>query len=137
MAGTFGTQESELGLFLAGLPPGDPGSMNAIFRQSSPGQVEGTAGLVDATAPNGPAASLADQACCCVALAVVRVVMPPTAGRPHETELLLCGHHYRLSRATLSAAHASVHELAGNSADPPAWFHDDRSQHAQAPVAAG
>ena len=111
--------------------------MNASFRQSPAGQAEGTAGLVDATAPHGPAASPTDQACCCVARAVVRVVMPPTAGRPHETELLLCGHHYRVSRAALSAAHATVHELAGNFDGPSAWFHDDRSQHAQAPVAAG
>jgi hypothetical protein len=110
--------------------------MNASFRQSSPGRVEGTAGLADATAPNGPAASLTDQACCCVARAVVRVVMPPTAGRPHETELLLCGHHYRVSRAALAAAHATVHELAGNFADPSAWFHDDHDQHARAPVTA-
>ena len=111
--------------------------MNASFRQSPAGQAKGTAGLVDATAPHGPAASLTDQACCCVARAVVRVVMPPTADRPHETELLLCGHHYRASRAALSAAHASVYDLAENFAGPSAWFHDDRSQRAQAPVAAG
>ena len=101
--------------------------MNASFGYSSADRGEGTAGLVDASGPNGPAASLAGQACCCVARAVVRVVMPPTAGRPHETELLLCGHHYRASRAALAAAHASVHELAGNFDDPSAWFHDDRS----------
>jgi len=111
--------------------------MNAIFRQSSAGRAEGAAGLADTTGPRGPAASLTDQACCCVARAVVRVIMPPTAGRPHETELLMCGHHYRASRAALSAAHASVHELAGNFADPSAWFHDDRDRRAQAPVAAG
>ena len=111
--------------------------MNASFRHSSAGRGEGAAGLFDATASHEPAASLADQACCCVARAVVRVVMPPTAARPHETELLLCGHHYRVSRAALSAAHASVHELAGNFADPSDWFYDDRGQHAQAPVAAG
>jgi hypothetical protein len=111
--------------------------MNASFRQSSAGRVEGTAGLFEAAAPHRPAASLTDRACCCVARAVVRVVMPPTAARPHESELLLCGHHYRVSRAALSAAHASVHELAGHCADPSDWFHDDRGQHAQAPVAAG
>jgi len=58
-------------------------------------------------------------------------------GRAEGAAGLLCGHHYRLSRAALSAAHASVHELAGNLADPSAWFHDDRRQRAQAPVAAG
>jgi hypothetical protein len=91
--------------------------MNAIFRQSPAGRTEDAAGLADTTAPHGPPASPTDQACCCVARAVVRVVMPPTAGRPHETELLLCGHHYRTSRAALSAAHATVHELAGNFAE--------------------
>jgi hypothetical protein len=108
--------------------------MNASFRQSSAGRVEGTAGLFDAVAPHGPAASLADQACCCVA--------PGSGPGRHAahgcpTELLLCGHHYRLSRAALSAAHASVDELAGHFADPSDWFHDDRGQHAQAPAAAG
>ncbi|HTQ88062.1 MAG TPA: hypothetical protein VMK84_01070 [Streptosporangiaceae bacterium] len=111
--------------------------MNASFRHSSAGRADGAAGLFDAAAQHGPAAGRTDQACCCVARAVVRVVMPPTASRPHETELLLCGHHYRASRAALSAAHASVRELAGNFADPSDWFHGDRGQRAQAPVAAG
>ena len=44
--------------------------------------------------------------------------MPPTAARPHETELLLCGHHYRVSRAALAAAHATVYELPGSADDP-------------------
>jgi hypothetical protein len=44
--------------------------------------------------------------------------MPPTAGRPHETELLLCGHHYRISRVALAAAHATVSELPGSADDP-------------------
>jgi hypothetical protein len=45
-------------------------------------------------------------ACCCPARAMVQAVMPPTAARPHETELLLCGHHYRASRTALAAAGA-------------------------------
>jgi hypothetical protein len=57
---------------------------------------------------------------------MVRVVMPPATGRPHETELLLCGHHYRVSRGALAAAHARVDELPGSSADAAAWFHGDR-----------
>jgi len=39
--------------------------------------------------------------------------MPPTADRPHETDLLLCGHHYRVSRKVLAKAHASVIRLPG------------------------
>jgi hypothetical protein len=52
-------------------------------------------------------------ACCCPANPVVRVVMPATAARPHRTELLLCGHHYRVSRQALVAANATVIELPG------------------------
>ena len=63
-----------------------------------------------------------------MARAVVRVVMPSTLSRPHETELLLCGHHYRVSRAALAAAHARVEELDERAADDTAWFHDDRTR---------
>jgi hypothetical protein len=58
--------------------------------------------------------------------------MPPTAARTHETELLLCGHHYRVSRAALAAAHAAVSQLP-ESHDPAAWFPGDDGQHAPAP----
>ena len=48
--------------------------------------------------------------------------MPPTAARPHDTELLLCGHHYRASRQALAAAGARVRELPGSSGDTAAWI---------------
>jgi hypothetical protein len=54
--------------------------------------------------------------------------MPPTQDRAHETELLLCGHHYRVSRAALAAVHARVEELPGAVTDDTAWFHDDRAR---------
>jgi hypothetical protein len=60
----------------------------------------------------------AGSACCCPARPVVQVVMPPTATRQHQTELLLCGHHYRGSREALSAANATVTELPGISDSP-------------------
>jgi hypothetical protein len=50
-------------------------------------------------------------ACCCPANPVVRVIMPATVARPHDIELLLCGHHYRVSRQALAAAGATVTEL--------------------------
>lgn len=59
-------------------------------------------------------------ACCCPANPVVRVVMPATATRPHRTELLLCGHHYRVSRQALAAAGATATELLGPEGNPPA-----------------
>ena len=110
--------------------------MNARFSPPSAGQVQSAAGLFDAAAQRGPIASLSGEACCCVARAVVRVVMPPTAARPHETELLLCGHHYRISHAALAAAHATVSELPGSADDPDAWFHGDVGYLAPASVPA-
>ena len=44
--------------------------------------------------------------------------MPPTTTRPRQTELLLCGHHYRGSREALAAANATVTELPGISGSP-------------------
>ena len=58
-------------------------------------------------------------ACCCPANPAVRVTMPATAARPHRTELLLCGHHYRVSRQALAAANATVTELRGPEGSPP------------------
>jgi hypothetical protein len=88
------------------------------------------------TAPGGAASATSmtagpvGRACCCPANAVVRVIMPPTAARPRETELLLCGHHYRVSRRALAAAHATVRQLPGTPADTAAWI--DVRQHADA-----
>jgi hypothetical protein len=48
--------------------------------------------------------------------------MPPTAARPYETDLLLCGHHYRASRRALTAAGATVRQLPGTPADTAAWI---------------
>jgi hypothetical protein len=44
---------------------------------------------------------------------VVRVVMPPAPARPHPVDLLLCGHHYRVSRDALAAAGAVAFDDAG------------------------
>jgi len=39
--------------------------------------------------------------------------MPATASRPYRVELLLCGHHYRLSQWTLAAAGGVAQILPG------------------------
>ena len=39
--------------------------------------------------------------------------MPPTASRPHPVDLLLCGHHFRVSQASLRAAGAAVYDKTG------------------------
>ena len=128
--GTFGLPGGELRLFRAGRAPGDAGAMNARLHQPSASPAGSAIALYGAAAHQGPG----DRACCCVARAVVRVVMPPAPGRPHETELLLCGHHYRVSRPALLAAHAQVYELPGPGADATAWYHDDHDRLAHPAV---
>ena len=39
--------------------------------------------------------------------------MPPTAERQHSIDLLLCGHHYRVSRQALMALRAHIENLPG------------------------
>ena len=77
--------------------------------------------------------TLADRACCCPARPVVTVVIPAGRGRPHPVDLLLCGHHFRVSRATLTAAGAAVYDdtgalMAGGVSD----FAHDLREHAAA-----
>jgi hypothetical protein len=54
-----------------------------------------------------------NQACCCPSRPMVRAIMPPTADRPHEVELLLCGHHFRRSQRNLAAAGAVIRVVPG------------------------
>ena len=56
---------------------------------------------------------VSDRACCCPARPVVTVIMPPAPGRPRPVDLLLCGHHFRVSRAALTAAGAAVYDNSG------------------------
>ena len=71
-------------------------------------------GRTDGELPGqGMPIALASRACCCPAAPVVTVIMPPTAGRPHPVDLLLCGHHYRVSQAALGAAGATVYDSTG------------------------
>ncbi len=59
------------------------------------------------------------RSCCCAASPVVKVIMPPTAGRKHSVDLWLCGHHYRASVAALTKAGAVVTELTATQAGRP------------------
>ena len=52
-------------------------------------------------------------ACCCCAKPVVTVVMPVTDPEREPTDLLLCGHHFRVSLAALAAAGAVVFDAGG------------------------
>jgi len=57
------------------------------------------------------------RACCCPGRPVVRVTMPASAARPRPADLLLCGHHYRVSQPAIEAAGATIEALPGRSAD--------------------
>jgi hypothetical protein len=48
--------------------------------------------------------------------------MRPTVARPEPTDLLLCGHHYRVSRCALEAARAAVRNLPEISPGVAAWI---------------
>lgn len=67
------------------------------------------------------AARLASRSCCCSARPAVIAVMPAAAGRPHQTDLLLCWHHYRASRDGLKSAGAKILNLAGSPVTSQAW----------------
>jgi hypothetical protein len=92
--------------------------MNARFPHPAGGSAVAAVPLHDDTIEAGRPVTLG-PACCCPANPVVRVIMPTTAARPHDTELLLCGHHYRVSRRALAAANATVTELRGPEGNPP------------------
>ena len=70
-----------------------------------------------AAAERIPAPAPEFRACCCPGRPVVRVIMPASASRPRAVDLLLCGHHYRVLQAAVTAAHGTIEVLPGRSAD--------------------
>lgn len=73
----------------------------------------GRARLAEELTGIGTAIGITDRADCCPARPVVRVVLPAAASRPEPADLLMCGHHYRASRAALRAAGAAVYDEQG------------------------
>jgi hypothetical protein len=51
----------------------------------------------------------------------VIAVLPPSAGRPGATDLLLCGHHYRAALAALTAREATILDIGGHPLTAEAW----------------
>ena len=66
-------------------------------------------------------ARYADRACCCLAQPAVMAVMPPGGERLAETDLLLCWHHYRISKAALAAAGATILDMSGHRLEGDDW----------------
>lgn len=55
----------------------------------------------------------ADRSCCCVGKPAVIVFMPTAADDGKRADLLLCMHHYRVSRQKLAACGARVVDASG------------------------
>jgi hypothetical protein len=60
-----------------------------------------------------PPRRYADRACCCAAKPAVIAIIPEGNGHRAPTDLLLCGHHYRASRAALAARGATLLDANG------------------------
>jgi hypothetical protein len=72
--------------------------------------------------PHRLAGGAAGEACLLrPARPAIIAVMPPTRGRNHPTDLLLCGHHYRVSGKSLAAAGATVLDLNGVPVADDSW----------------
>ncbi len=65
---------------------------------------------------------LAERACCCSARPSIAVIMPSRPGRPHATELLLCGHHYQRSEKALRNCAAAAFTSDGRPLTADAWL---------------
>jgi len=97
--------------------------MKAIYSRTSSAEPDGQSTRPAAAPKTVPrpvtyridweAAKAAQHACCCPAKPWVVAIIPPAAGREHRTELLLCMHHFRVSRAALIAAGAVAFDLDG------------------------
>jgi hypothetical protein len=91
-------------------------------RRKSPAEpVEQPAPESEPVAVFTPAARHSHRSCCCAALPAVIAVLPPSAGRPSPTELLLCGHHYRASVGVLAAREATILDIGGHPLTAGAW----------------
>jgi len=66
-----------------------------------------------AVARSRTAIAVTERSCCCAGPPTYRVLIPASAARPHATDLLLCGHHYRASRAELTRTSAAVFDADG------------------------
>ena len=91
--------------------------------------------LADDLAQLGMPIAVNDRACCCPARPMVTVVMPPTASRPYPIDLLLCGHHYRVSQAALRAAGATAYDQAGTAVTGDTSDHQQSRRHQPAGAA--
>jgi hypothetical protein len=61
-----------------------------------------------------------EEACCCPAKPAYQAVLPPADGRAEPVELLLCAHHYRVSRLELGRIGGAIYDSSGRAVALPA-----------------
>jgi hypothetical protein len=68
-----------------------------------------TAGFIsEGTSDDRSRMAVAERSCCCASRPSVRILVPRATDPASRVDLLLCGHHYRASRAALIEVRASV-----------------------------
>jgi hypothetical protein len=85
--------------------------------------MNGTLQFTTAASPDGGAATAwpllrpaippSQHACCCPARPLFQAVMPATRSAHVPVEVLLCGHHYRRSQATLRGMGSAIYDETG------------------------
>ena len=101
--------------------------------QSTPAQPSGVA---EPSAQYQGKSRYCERACCCSAQPAVIVMLPPTDGRPHATDLLLCGHHCRQSRTALLAQGATFLDLDGYPLAADGWLLPATARGSEPPAGA-
>jgi hypothetical protein len=118
--GTIGPGLSEIRPCNGALPDGDSGYVSMSEHPSYRGRLsQATTAAPERPVPSEPADAYttirrySGRACCCTAPPAVIALVPPGGERPAATDLLLCGHHYRASKAGLAAAGATILDMTG------------------------
>jgi hypothetical protein len=101
---------------LAGLDESSATAARPVQEPRMAGPDPGFSGQV-----NWRAAGRAQRACCCPAQPVIIAVVPPAPGRVRAVDVLLCAHHYRLSRDALATAGAALLHISGHPVTTDAW----------------
>jgi hypothetical protein len=68
-----------------------------------------------------PVPRYSGRACCCAARPAVIAVLPPSANRQSDTDLLFCGHHYRALLPALAGHGATILGISGHPLTMGAW----------------
>jgi hypothetical protein len=61
-----------------------------------------------------PAVQPSELACCCPARPLYQAIVPAATSQHEPVEVLLCGHHYQRSQATLHRMGIPIYDVTGH-----------------------